>query len=142
MQAAEARLTRAKTRLTRQKVNLADAKRNLADTKIYAGFGGTLGNVMAVQGGLAAKNERLAQLIDAKQLEVSFRLSTNQYAHLLGRDGALGNADVQISMDIFGVDMLAKGKISRESAAVGEGLTGRLLFAALDTPKGFKPGIL
>jgi len=140
LQAADARLTRAKTRLTRQEVNLADAKRNLDDTKIYAGFGGTLSNVMAVQGGLAAKNERLAQLIDAKQLEVSFRLSTNQYAHLLGRDGVLGNADVQISMDIFGVDMQAKGKISRESAAVGEGLTGRLLFAALETPKGFKPG--
>ena len=140
LQAAEARVTRASSRLTRQKINLADAKRNLADTEIYAGFGGTLGNVTAVQGGVVAKNERLAQLIDAKQLEVSFRLSTSQYAHLLGSDGVLGKAEVQVIMDVFGVDMLTKGKISRESAAVGEGLTGRLLFAALDAPKGFKPG--
>ena len=36
--------------------------------------------------------------------------------------------------------MEAKGKISRESAAVGDGQTGRLLFARLDDAPGFRPG--
>jgi len=141
LQVAEARQTRAKTRLARQNINLAEADRHLADTKIYAGFSGTLSNVTAVQGGLVAKNERLAQLVDADALEVSFRLSTSQYARLLGPDAELGHAKVAVSLDVFGVDMLAKGRISRESAAVGEGQTGRLLFATLDQgARGFKPG--
>ena len=68
-------------------------------------------------------------------------MSTSQYARLLGPDSELGHAEVAVILDVFGVDMLAKGRISRESAAVGEGQTGRLLFASLDQgARGFKPG--
>ena len=140
LQQAKARQTRAGTRLALQKVNLAEAERRVADTEIYAAFDGTLGSVTAVQGGLVANNERLAQLIDAAALEVSFRVSTSQYARLLDQDGMLINAPVAVVLDVFGVDMVAQGKISRESAAVGEGLTGRLLFAKLDQSRGFRPG--
>ena len=140
LQQAEARLTRAATRLTRQKVNLAEAERRLADTEIYAGFDGTLGSVTAVQGGVVTLNERLAQLVDPGALEVSFRLSTSQYARLLDDSGVLLKAPVSVVLDVFGVDMVAQGRISRESAAVGEGLTGRLLFATLDSAQGFRPG--
>ncbi len=140
LQQAEARLTRAATRLTRQKVNLAEAERRLADTEIYAGFDGALGSVTAVQGGVVTLNERLAQLVDPKALEVSFRLSTSQYARLLDDGGKLVKAPVSVLLDVFGVDMVAQGQISRESAAVGEGLTGRLLFATLDAAQGFRPG--
>jgi hypothetical protein len=41
---------------------------------------------------------------------------------------------------MFGTPLTAKGRLSRDSAAVGEGLTGRLIFASLDTARGFKPG--
>lgn len=140
LQQAQARVTRAATRLLRQKVNLAEAERRLADTEIYAAFDGTLGSVTAAQGGVVSQNERLAQLIDANALEVSFRVSTSQYARLLDQDGALIKAPVSVVLDVFGVDMLAQGKISRESAAVGEGLTGRLLFATLKEARGFRPG--
>ena len=140
LQQAQARLTRAKTRLTRQKVNLAEAKRRLADTEIYAAFNGTLDSVTAVQGGVVTLNERLAQLVDPEALEVSFRLSTSQYARLLDDSGVLLKAPVSVVLDVFGVDMVAQGRISRESAAVGEGLTGRLLFATLDAAQGFRPG--
>jgi len=140
LQAAKARQTRANTRLARQKINLSEAKRNLADTYIYAAFNGVLGNVTAVQGALVAKNERLAQLIDAKSLEVSFRLSTSQYARLLGPDYELLEAEVEVVLDVFGVDMLAQGRITRESASVSKGLTGRLLFASLTGARGFRPG--
>ncbi len=140
LQQAQARVTRATTRLTLQKVNLAEAERRLADTEIYAGFDGTLDSVTAVQGGVVTLNERLAQLVDPNALEVSFRLSTSQYARLLDEDGNLTKAPVSVLLDVFGVDMVAQGQISRESAAVGEGLTGRLLFATLDAAQGFRPG--
>ncbi len=140
LQQAQARLTRAKTRLTRQRVNLAEAERRLTDTEIYAGFDGTLDSVTAVQGGVVTLNERLAQLVDPNALEVSFRLSTSQYARLLDDDGKLIKAPVSVALKSTGADMVAQGRISRESAAVGEGLTGRLLFATLDAAQGFRPG--
>ncbi|MEZ5723458.1 MAG: efflux transporter periplasmic adaptor subunit, partial [Paracoccaceae bacterium] len=36
--------------------------------------------------------------------------------------------------------LVAQGYIARDSAAVGDGLTGRLVFAALDQARGLKPG--
>ncbi len=144
LQAAEARQTRANTRLARQKINLTDAERYLDDTNIHAKFSGRLSNVTAVQGALVAKNERLAQLVDAEALEVSFRLSTGQHARLLGPDGALIHGEIEVALDVLGVNMLATGRISRESAVVAEGLSGRLLFATLNDAGGlrhkFRPG--
>ena len=140
VQQAKARITRAATRLTLQKVNLEEAERRLQDTAIYAAFDGILDQVNVVPGAVVAPNERLARLIDDKALEVSFRLSTSQYARLLDENGNLDNAPVKVVLDVFGVDLVAKGHISRESAEVGEGQTGRQLFATLDAAKGFKPG--
>lgn len=137
---AEARGSRAAISLARQEVNLAEAQRRVADTELKAEFDGTLSNVTAVKGGVVTMNEVLAQLIDTDALEVSFRISTSQYARLLDQDGTLTNAPVDVILDVFGVDMLARGRVSRESAAVGEGLTGRLLFAKLEHPRGFRPG--
>lgn len=136
----EARLDLARTRLQRQKINLADAERRLADTEIYAEFSGTLGEVSAVQGGLVANNERIALLTDPELLEVSFRISTTQYSRLLDAEGALITAQVEVLLDVFGVDLSTQGRISRESASVGEGQTGRLLFARLANARGFRPG--
>jgi hypothetical protein len=59
---------------------------------------------------------------------------------LLTENGRLVGADVTVSIDILGVNLEATGVISRESAAVGEGQTGRLLFARLDRAPGFRPG--
>ena len=89
---------------------------------------------------MVANNERLAQLIDTEALEVSFRVSTSQYARLLDQDGDLSHAPVEVMLDVFGVDMVAQGHVARESAAVGDGLTGRLLFARLDQARGFRAG--
>ena len=137
---ATARVDQAETSLARRAINLAEAERALAETEIYAGFSGTLAEVTVVQGGLVTTNEKIAQIVDADALEVAFRVSTPQYARLLDQDGQLLQADVTITMDIYGVDLATSGIITRESAAVGEGQTGRLLFARLQDAKGFKPG--
>lgn len=137
---AQARVDQSITALERRKISMAEAERRLADTEITAGFSGVLSGVSLVEGGLVSAGEGLAQLIDPSAVEVAFRISTSQYTRLLNETGQLIGADVTASIDILGVDLEAKGRISRESAAVGEGQTGRLIFARLDSTPGFRPG--
>lgn len=137
---AEARVDQAATQLARTEIALAEAERRLDDTTLTAPFDGTLSATNVVVGRLVSANERLAELIDPDDLEVSFRLSTAQYARLLDGEGDLIKADVSATLDVSGVDLRAEGRISRASAAAGEGATGRLIFAALTRSAGFKPG--
>ena len=131
LQKAQERQNQADIRLQRQKIALQDAQRSLADTEIRAPFAGTLEQVSVVEGGIVTQNERLARLIDAAALEVSFRVSTAQYARLLTSDGGLAPLKVQAVLDVLGVDLKAEGLLSRESGSVGQGQTGRELFARL-----------
>ncbi|WP_294610611.1 efflux RND transporter periplasmic adaptor subunit [uncultured Roseovarius sp.] len=137
---AEARIDQAATDLARADLLLSEAERRLAETRITAGFSGTLSDVSVVAGRLVSANEQLAQLVDATSLEVAFRVSTPQYARLLDDKGALIPAPVRVSLDVFGLELTATGRISRDSAAVGEGRTGRLIFATLDNAPAMKPG--
>lgn len=138
--AAKARIDQARTALQRREIALREAERRLADTEIFAEFSGVLSDVSIVEGGLVSANETLAELIDPNALEVSFRLSTPQYARFVSESGQLVGAEVTAAIDVLGIDLEATGRISRESAAVGEGQTGRLLFARLDEAPGFRPG--
>ncbi len=140
VQQAEARLDQVGALISRRKIALADAERLLADTQIFAEFSGRLADVSVTAGGLVANNERLAQLIDPEALEVSFRVSTAQYARLLDDTGSLIKAPVKVTLDILGTDMSLDGEITRESAAVSQGATGRRLFAAITEPRGLRPG--
>lgn len=137
---AEARLDQATTRLARAQITLSEAERTLANTRVTADFDGALSDVGVIPGGRITANERIAQLIDPDALEVSFRVSTSQYARLLDGAGDLLNAPISVGLDVSGVDLIATGQITRESAAVGEGQTGRLLFARLEGSGGFRPG--
>ena len=137
---AEARVDQAATRLTRVEIARDEATRTLAETELRAGFDGTLNEVSIVEGRLVSPNERVAQLIDNRALEVAFRLSTRGYARLLDDEGRLNRAPIRARLDVFGVGLTATGRLSRDSAAVGEGQTGRLVFAQLDTARGLKPG--
>jgi multidrug efflux pump subunit AcrA (membrane-fusion protein) len=137
---AEARRDQADTALARQRITVAEAERRLAETGIMADFDGALAEVAVVAGGLVSANERLAVLIDPDDMEVSFRLSTVQFARLLSEDGRPGAAPVMISLDMMGAEIVTTGQVTRVGAAVGEGQTGRLLYATLDSPRGFRPG--
>ncbi|MBP0482641.1 efflux RND transporter periplasmic adaptor subunit [Sagittula salina] len=136
---AEARIDQAKTAQRRAEIARDEAARRLADTEIRAAFSGTLTGVSVVAGRLVSQNEQLAQLVDPDALEVAFRVSTSQYARLIGPEG-LRPAKVAVKMDGYGTALQATGQLSRESASVGEGQTGRLLFATLGAAHGFKPG--
>ncbi|AXI45302.1 efflux transporter periplasmic adaptor subunit [Sulfitobacter sp. SK012] len=137
---AEARVDQAATRQARARIALAETQRRLADTVLRAPFDGMLNETSVVEGRLVSANERLADLIDPDALEVSFRVSTAQYVRLLDEAGRVNKAPVTVVLDVAGVDLTASGVITRARAATGEGLTGRVVFAALDTAAGFKPG--
>ena len=137
---AEARLAQAANTLARRAIALAEAERRLAETELTAAFSGTLTDVKVVQGRVVTSNEQVATLIDAEALEVAFRVSTAQYARLLDPAGRLLQAPVTARIGVAAVDLVARGQIARESAEVGAGLTGRLLFARLDDARGFRPG--
>jgi hypothetical protein len=93
-----------------------------------------------VLGGIVTANERLARIIDPAALEVAFRLSTSQYARLLDASGALIPAEVEVALDVLGLEIVARGTLTRVSGTVGEGQTGRLVYAAIDSARGFRPG--
>ncbi|MEM9967457.1 MAG: HlyD family efflux transporter periplasmic adaptor subunit [Pseudomonadota bacterium] len=137
---SEARVDQAVTRRARAQIALAEAQRRLQDTTLTAPFDGTLSATNVVVGRLVSANERLSELLDPDDLEVSVRLSTAQYARLLDASGGLIHADVVATLDVTGVDLEARGKITRASAAAGENSTGRLVFARLSSTAGFKPG--
>lgn len=137
---AEARVDQAATRLARARIAVTTAERDLDETTVHAAFDGTLREVTLVEGRLVSANEKLAELVDSKALEVAFRVSTAQYARLLDAGGDLIGAPVTVSLDVTGADLTASGRISRDSGAAGEGQSGRLIYARLVAAPGFKPG--
>lgn len=137
---AQARLDQADTGLDRARLNLADADRAVEDTEIHAPFSGTLAQVNISQGVRVTANESLGKLIEKNELEVAFRLSTVQYARLMDLNRTLGDAAVTVTLELQDLTLTASGQITRESANVGEGRTGRLLFARLETTVGLRPG--
>ncbi len=137
---AKAKISRSETQLGRTQINADEAARKLRDTAVYAGFDGVLSDVSAVLGGLVNANERVGQLIDPNALEVLFRISNAEFATLTASDNGLANADVLV--EFGGLPEPVRGRIARVSAAVGEGQTGRELYASLnlDPSASLRPG--
>jgi len=126
--------------LDRARIAAAEADRALADTTLRAAFSGVLAGVAVVEGGQVSANEKLAQIIDPAALEVSFRLSTAQYARLLDANGALAPLSLTVALEVEGNQVATTGSLSRVGAEVGEGQTGRLVYARLAAARGFRPG--
>ncbi len=136
---AGARIDGAVTTLARQAIALEEAERTLSETTIRAAFDGTLSGVTVSEGGRVTSNEQVAELIDPTALEATFRVSTAQYATLLS-EGALIGAPLTVTLDAGGFAIRAEGRITRESATVGAGQTGRLIFAEIDATAGLRAG--
>jgi multidrug resistance efflux pump len=127
---AKARINRDKISLSRSNINFNEAARILAETSVIAEFDGVLSEVTGDLGALVNSGERMALLIDPNALEVSFRVSNSEFNHMT-RDGLkLSAAKVFVSID--GSDKAIPASVDRVSAAVGEGQTGRELYASLD----------
>ncbi len=132
LNAARNRIERAELAVTRAEIAFAEAERILGETRITAPFQGMLADVDATLGRLVASNERLGLLIDPKALEVGFRVSNTQFSRLIGPDGTLLAAPVAAILDLGDVAVTASGRLERSAASVGDGQTGRLVYARLD----------
>jgi len=110
---AKARILRAEIGQTRAAINLAEAERRLAETNVTAPFDGILNNVASVQGRLVGSNEQLGALIDLDALEVSFRVSGNQFARLIDERGRIRPVDVTAILDLAGAPKAASVTILR-----------------------------
>lgn len=137
---AEARVDQAASGQKRAEIALNEAERALSDTEIRANFSGRISGAAIVEGRLVNANERLADIIDPEALEVAFRLSTAQFARLVDEDGGLIAAEVEARLDVLGAEIVAKGRVERVGAAVAEGASGRVVYAALTNTRGFRPG--
>ena len=128
----DTRIWRAEAVLERTGIALADALRNLEKTRVVAPFEGVLGDVSGVLGRLVSGNEKLAVLIDPAAMEVEFRLSYSQFSQLVDAQGHVRQNRI---VTMFSGDETAPeigATIVRIGAEVGEGQTGRLLYAQLD----------
>ncbi len=137
---AEARVDLAATALERLRITISEAERALRETELFASFDGILSAVSVVPGRIVGASEKVADLIDPTSLEVSVRLSTVQYGRLLDDAGALRPVPVGVTLDVAGTAITATGRLTRAAAAVGEGQSGRQVFAGLDSAGGFRPG--
>jgi len=139
---AEARIARADVAEKREQISLAEAERRLRETSFYAPFGGILTDVAAVQGRLVSGNEKLGLLIDPAALEVAFRVSNTQFSRLIDGRGALRPVPVTAVLDLAGAPIEVMGRVERVGAQVGEGQTGRVIYASLDARDGrlLRPG--
>lgn len=135
---AETRVEQSQSLVERREIRFKEAQRNFDETQLQAEFSGILSEVNLVRGGLVNPNERIAQLIDPDVLEVSFRVSSEQYSRILGADGKLQ----PLKLNVIGASLSARAEIVRESAIVADGQTGRLIFAAIEGGRrsGLRPG--
>lgn len=123
---AEAAVDQAKVAVTRAGIAVAEAERALLETEVRAGLSGRVDGVALVPGALVSANEAIGRIIDPSALDVAVRLSTAQFALLVGPEGALGPAPVTLG------DGGLTGRLDRAAVAVGEGQTGRMVYVALD----------
>ncbi|QYK41389.1 MAG: HlyD family efflux transporter periplasmic adaptor subunit [Paracoccaceae bacterium] len=137
---AESRVEQAATALDRQRITVAEAERALRETEMRAEFDGVLNAVSVVRGRILSSNERVGELIDPTSLEVAIRLSTAQFVRLVDETGELRQTAVTVTLDVSGAEIVSPGTLTRAGAAVGEGQTGRQVFAALAAGGGFRPG--
>lgn len=127
---AKARINRANIAVSRREINYQETLRILSETSVIAKFDGVLSDVTGDLGALVNANERLARLIDPSALEVSFRLSNAEFNRLAGNGQSINQAKVIVKF--AGFDKPISARVDRVGAAVGEGQTGRELYASLD----------
>ena len=77
------RLAQFRASSKRAQSSLELAKRDLRETVIYAPFGGFLANASFSRGQRIGTSERIVRLIEAKRLEVKFRISERNFSNLL-----------------------------------------------------------
>ena len=133
---ARLRIDRAELAVRRAELALEEARRDLADTRITAPFAGVLTDAAAEPGDLLAANESVGTLLDPSALEVRFRVDTAEFARLIGPTGGVRALPVVVELPLGRETYKARGALDRSGGVVGEGRTGRALFARIEAGRG------
>ncbi len=129
---ARARVDQTAVAVTRAEVALAEATRSRIGTELRAAIAGRIEGVSVITGAVLNPNEDLGRIIDPAALDVALRLSTAQFARLADPAGALRASAVTIALPGLADAAPLRGRLDRVGAAVGEGQTGRLVYAVLE----------
>ncbi len=128
---AEAARDLAAILVERRAIAVREAERTLTETVVTAPFDGFLSAAAAVPGAMMGSNEAIGTLTDMRALEVAFRMSNAQYARL--RDTLRGTR-IEAVLALDDIPISVAGTVERAGAEVGDGQTGRILYARLDGP--------
>lgn len=129
---AAARILRAEIGVERQEIALAEAERKLSETVFVAPFDAIVAEVSAVEGRLVSLNEQLGRLIDRTALEVGFRVSNDEFSRILDARGQVKPVTATATLDLAGTPFTVNATVDRAGAEVGDGQSGRLIYARID----------
>jgi len=147
------KLNQQKASAMRAKSALRLAKRNLDETVIRAPFDGFLANTDVSTGQRVGTSERLARLIEAKRLEVKFRLSERAFSTLIKNKGELAvdsiarseliGKEINVIWSIGGRDIAYKAVIERVGAEIdttGGGIDVYARLTEINLTTALRPG--
>ena len=141
---AHMRIQSGRLSVERAKIVLEDARKLLRDTAYRAPFAGPLNDVVATLGKRVSENEKLGILIDPASLEVSFRVSDDEFGRLLadGTTGTLKPLTVKIRLDLGARSISIDGFLDRAGSVTDLAKGGRILFARIARGAGLqiRPG--
>tara|TARA_B110000438_G_scaffold115539_1_gene113194 strand:- start:5197 stop:6315 length:1119 start_codon:yes stop_codon:yes gene_type:complete len=117
---------------TRQEIVLNEAEKDLRDTKLYAQYDGVINDVSANLGKqVSTLNDKVAEIIDIKNLEVRFSLSKSQYGRLLEDDASIIGRKVAIQWSAGKKVITFRAIITRIGAEITSNTGGVDVFANL-----------
>ena len=122
---------RAEVTAQRARLGRDEAARRLADTEKRAPFDGVLTETTAALGEVVAANQALGALIDPTALEAELRISSAEFARLLGEDGALTPATVTLTLALAEQPLTLSGALDRFGPAAAGAGGGRRVYARL-----------
>lgn len=141
---ARMRIRSGQLAVERAKIVLEDVRKSLRDTAYRAPFAGPLNDVIATLGKRVSENEKLGILIDPASLEVSFRVSDEEFGRLLddGTAGTLKPLTVKIRLDLGARVISIDGFLDRAASITDLAKGGRTVFARIAPGAGLqiRPG--
>lgn len=125
------KITQQLSAIARAEVALERAQKDLRETKLLAPFEGFLRNIQIAVGKKISTNDRVAQLIAAKRLEVSFQVSDEQYGRLVAA-GAVRGKKAAILWRTRARTFKYSAVIERVSGQVASDTGGVVLYARIE----------
>ncbi len=118
--------------IERLKTAVRRAQRSLRNTRLIAPFDAYVAKVDGEVGRFVSANDRVATLIDSRQIDVRFSLSDGQYGRIIADAGTVIGRPVRVIWRVGINSYDFAGKIERVSAQISASNGGIDVFARLD----------